>query len=100
VDEVDVHAVDLGRELRQRVEPFFDPPEVVLARPVLRERLERRQLDALRPIVDELLAGPARRGDAPAQVIDLLLVNLDLEGPDLSGCLDGGDDDLLSSGSG
>ena len=32
--------------------------EVVVARPVARELLERRQLDALRPVVDELLGGP------------------------------------------
>jgi hypothetical protein len=66
VDEVDLHAVDLGRELRQGIQPRFDAAEVVLARPVVGERLERRQLDALRAIVDELLGGPARRRDAPA----------------------------------
>ena len=89
VDEVDVHAVDLGRELRQRVQPRFDAPEVVVGRPVSGELLEGRQLDALRAIVDEFLAGPARRLDAPAEVGDLLLRDIDVELPNVGGC-DGG----------
>ena len=56
---------------------------VVLGRPVARELLHRRQLHALRPILDELLGGPACRRDAAAQVVDLLLWNLDLERPNL-----------------
>ena len=87
MDEVDVHAVDLGDELRQRVQPRLDPPEVVLVQPVARERLQRRELHALRPVGDQLLARPARRGDASAQVVELLLGNLDLEGADVGGCL-------------
>jgi hypothetical protein len=89
VDEVDVHAVDLGRELRRGIQPRFDAAEVVLARPVVSERLERRQLDALRAIVDGLLRGPARGRDAPAQVVDLLFRDLEVEGSDLSRGLDG-----------
>src|SRR5262249_13800273 len=82
--------VDLGRELRDCVQPLGEAAEVVLARPVVGERLQRGQLDALRPIVDELLARPARRLDTPAQVVDLFLWNLDVEGPDLGGRFDGG----------
>ena len=78
VDEVDLDPVDLGRELRQRVQPRLDPTEVVLVRPVARERLDRRQLHALRAVLDELLGGQARRRDAPAQVVDLFLRDLDL----------------------
>ena len=89
MDEVDVHPVDLGRELRQRVQPRLHAPEVVLVRPIVRERPCRRQLHALRPIGDELLAGPARRRDAPAEVVDLLLWNLDVKGPDLGCGVDG-----------
>ena len=62
-------------------------PEVVVVRPVVRERLERRQLDALRAVVDELLRRPARRSDAPAQIVDLLIRNVDAE---VGGGLDGG----------
>ena len=52
---------------------------VVLRGPVARERLHRGELHALRAIVDELLGGPARRLDAAAQLIELLLWNIDLE---------------------
>ena len=79
VDEVDLDPVDLGRELRQRVQSRLALAPVVLGRPVAGERLQRRQLHALRSVCDELLGGPARRRDTPAQVIDLLLWNLDLK---------------------
>ena len=85
VDEVDVHSVDLGRELRQRVQPRRDAPEVVLVRPVVRERLDRRELDALRPISDELLGGPACRRDAASKVSQCVVGNVDLEWADLDG---------------
>ena len=48
VDEVDLHAVDLGRELRQRVQLRLGLAPVVLGRPVARERLKRRRLHTLR----------------------------------------------------
>ena len=73
----------------QRVQPRLDPAPVVLGRPVARERLHRRQLHALRRIGDELLAWPARRVDAPAQVSDLLVRNLDAEGANLGCDFDG-----------
>ena len=98
VDEVDVHAIDLADELRQRVQARLDPPEVVLVQPVTRERLQRLQLDTLRPVGDELLARPTCRADACAQVVELLFGNVDVEGADLGGCLcRGAHVDLLSS---
>src|SRR5215217_8136609 len=98
MDEVDLDPIDLGRELWERVQPRFEPPEVIVARPVARELLQRRQLDPLRPICDELLGGPAHCSDAPAQVVDLLLWNLDVEGFDLVGGVDGAaHDDLLAT---
>ena len=69
VDEVDVHAVDLGLELRERVEPRLAPAPVVIVDPVLRERPKRLQLHPLRAIRDELLSRPPHRCDAPAQVL-------------------------------
>jgi hypothetical protein len=83
VDEVDVHAVDLGLELRQRVQSSLAPAPVVIGRPVARERLHRRQLHTLRPIRDEFPAGPARRGDTAAQLFYLLLRNFDSERADI-----------------
>jgi hypothetical protein len=97
VDEVDLDPVDLGPELRERVELRFGLAPVVVGGPVPRELLQRRQLDALRPVRDELLAGPARRRDAAAQVVQLLLRNLDVEGLDLGCGLDGAAHDKLPS---
>src|SRR6185503_14173435 len=64
--------------------------EVVLVRPVVGERLQRRQLHALGAVVDQLLARPACRLDAAAQVVDLVLTELDVEGTDVSDGLGGG----------
>ena len=83
VDEVDVEPVDLGDELRELVQPRLEASRRRSPRPVARERLERRQLHALRRVVHELLAGPARRRDAPAQVVELLFRHIDAEGADL-----------------
>jgi hypothetical protein len=90
VDEADVHPVDLRRELRERVQPRLGPAPVVLGLPVPCELPQRRELHALRSIRDQLRGGPARRGDAPAQIDDLLLRNLDLERPNLGRGVDGG----------
>ena len=84
VDEVDVHPVDLGLELRQRVQSRLARAPVVLGRPVAGQLLDRRQLNALRPVGDQLLAGPPRRGDAPPEVGDRFVRHVDLEGTDFS----------------
>jgi hypothetical protein len=47
MQEVDVEAVDLGQELRQRIQPRLDIPPVVVGAPVVDEFLECRQLHAL-----------------------------------------------------
>jgi hypothetical protein len=83
VDEVDVYAVDLGDELRKRVHARLNPAEVVLGSPVAGEGLQDFELDSLRPVGDELLARPPCRGDAPAQIDDLLFEILDVERPNL-----------------
>ena len=98
VDEVDVHPVDLGLELRQRVQPRLAPAPVVLGRPVAGERLDRRQLHALRAICDELLGRPAHRGDAAAQVLQGLVGNVNVEWASLdSGLAGGGHESLLAN---
>ena len=82
VDEVDVQPVDLGLELRQRVQSRLAPAPVVFGRPVAGELLRRRQLHTLRPIGDEFLGRPASRIDAAAQFFDLALRNFDSERAD------------------
>ena len=89
VDEVDVDPVDLGLELRQRVQSRFAPAPVVFVRPVAGELLQRRQLHTLRAIGDELLARPTSRLDAAAQFVELVLGNLDSERADVSGVTHG-----------
>src|SRR5688572_28838059 len=91
---MNVQPVDLGDEVRQRVEPRLAPAPVVVRRPVLRQLLHRRKLDALRLILrllplhrlDGLLLGPARGLDARTQRLELRLGELDLrERPDRCG---------------
>jgi DNA-binding CsgD family transcriptional regulator len=73
VDEVDLHPVDLCRELRQCVQSRLGLAPVVLGAPVAGELFERRELHALRPIPDEFLGGPAGGRDPAAQLDDLLV---------------------------
>ena len=82
VDEVDVEPVDLGDEMREGVEPRLEPSEVVLVGPVASELLHRRQLHALRLVCDGLLLGPARRLQAPTQLVDPFLRDFDPERAD------------------
>jgi len=92
VDEVDIHPVDLGRELRQCVQSCLAGAPVVLGREVAGDLPQRRQLHALRPILDELLGGPACRREAPAEIIKLGLRCAVGEGSDgavLGGCFSG-----------
>jgi hypothetical protein len=75
VDEVDVQPV--GDEVGHRVELGLALAPVVLGLPVARDRLDRRQLHALRRVVDGLLLGPARGGDARTQVLEVGLGEVD-----------------------
>jgi len=84
VDEVDVHPVDLGRELRQRVQFRLAPAPVVVGRPVAGQLLQHRLLHALRSIIDQLPGGPGRRSDAAAEVGDRFVGHLHLERADFS----------------
>jgi hypothetical protein len=82
VEEVDVHPVDLGRELRQRVQSGLDPPQVVVIGPIPGQLLERGQLHTLGPVGDQLPGGPAGRREAAAKVSQVLIGNTDLERTD------------------
>ena len=83
VDEMDVQPVDLGLELRQRVQPRLAPAPVVIGRPVTGELLRRRQLHTLRPIGDEFPGRPARLANTPPQIVEHLVGDVDLERTDL-----------------
>jgi hypothetical protein len=66
---MDVHAVDRRDELGQGVQPGLRLPPVVGRAPILDERPDLRELDALRLVVDRLPVRPARGGDAPAKIL-------------------------------
>jgi hypothetical protein len=61
VDEVNVHPIDVGHELRQGIQLRFGLTPVVAAAPVPNQPLELGQLRTLRLIGDSLLVGPACR---------------------------------------
>ena len=81
VDEVDVDPVDLGDEVREGRKALLELAPVVVRRPVVGQRLDRLELHALGGI--HLPVGPLRRLDAAAQVLELLLGDVDRE---LRGC--------------
>ena len=85
VNEVNVEPVDLGHEVREGVQFLLAFAPVVLGRPVAREFLHRRQGHALRLICDRLLLGPTHRRDAPAEVVQGLVGNVNVERADLGG---------------
>src|SRR5438105_1096278 len=53
VNEVNVEPVDLGDEIRYGVESSLDLPPVVICGPIARERLNGRELYALRCVGDQ-----------------------------------------------
>ena len=83
VDEVDIHPVNRGHELREGVQLRLALAPVILRRPIADEFLEVRQLGALRLIGDRLLVGPPGRREAPAEIDELRLRDLNFEGLDV-----------------
>ena len=65
---MNLHPVDVRRELRQGVQRRFDLAPVVIFLPMTREFAHRRELHALRCICHRFLLRPLCRGDPPAEV--------------------------------
>ena len=82
VNEVNVQSVDVGHELRQRVESRLTLSPVVVGRPIAGERLHGRELHTLRVVRDLFALGPARRFDATAEVGELGIGNVHAKWPD------------------
>ena len=82
VDEVEVHSIDLGEELRQRLQSRLDRAPVVVGRPVASERLHRRELHALGPVVHQFARRPPHRGDATPEIVQGVLRHVHLERAD------------------
>lgn len=79
VNEMDVHPVDLGDELRQGVQAFLQLAPVVGCRPVRAQGLQPRQLHALRGVGHRLAVRPARGNETSPQVGECSLRNADAE---------------------
>ena len=81
MEEVDVLAVDLGRELGMGVDRGLGRPPVVLVPPRVVERSDVRLLDAVVDVAGELV-GPARPVEPVAQVVEVGLGDVEREGSD------------------
>ena len=79
VNEVNVQPIDLGDELRQRVQSRLNLAPVVFRPPITREGLHGRELHALRLIRNRLAIGPPCRVDAPAQFDQFRLWNIEVK---------------------
>jgi hypothetical protein len=90
MDEMHVHPIDLGNELRQAVQPRLYPAPIVVARPILRQRLHRLEPYALRCIAHRFPFGKSGRSDPPAQVEKLRVRRLVMKGADSCGTFGGG----------
>src|SRR5215831_13882061 len=84
VDEMDVDSVDRRDELGKGVQLRLQLSPVVVLAPVANQLLELPELSALRAVGDGFLVGPARRLNAPAEIDECLLRNVD---PKRSNCV-------------
>ncbi len=79
MDEVNVQTVDLGHELREGVQPRLDLAPVMRP-PVFGDLLDRIEPHALRIVGDRLTIRPAGCGNAPVQILQLLVGGENLNG--------------------
>src|SRR5262245_54964335 len=85
MDEMNVETIDLGDEVRHRVEPRLGLTPVVFRAPVARQLLDGRERHALREIRDGFALGQARRKNTPAKILEVRLGKVDAEGTDGGG---------------
>jgi hypothetical protein len=70
VDEMNIESVDVRYEMRERFQFLFALAPVVIFGPVARQFLHRRELHALRLIVNGFFFWPARGRNAVAKIIE------------------------------
>src|SRR6267143_3030269 len=80
MDEMNVEPIDRRHELRQGVEPGFDPAPVVIGSPIACECAHGRELHALGCIRYRFPLRKLCRGDALTKVNQCLLGNVHPEG--------------------
>src|SRR5215213_6206878 len=81
MDEVDIEPVDLGNEVRQRVQLRFAPPPIIIRLPVAGELRHERQLHALLAVIDQLPFRPSDGPNAPLQVREIVVRSMETERP-------------------
>ena len=88
VNEVNVDAIDRRYELRKGIELGLGFTPVVVRSPIPHHFLEFCELHALRPVIDRLPIRPSRGNDAPAEIDELIVRNVDAERADCAvfGC--------------
>src|SRR5260370_32845194 len=82
MQEVDADAIQVGVELRERVEPGFDSAPVVIAGPIIAEFLHVLEGNPLRRIRNGLQVRPAGGAQALFQILEIRVADIDLERPD------------------
>ena len=82
VQEMNVQPVDLGYEVRERIQPRLARIPVVVARPVVGEVLHQRQPHTLRVVIDGLALGPPGGRDPATKIVDGFPWEIHAERPD------------------
>src|SRR6266404_3072259 len=82
MQEVDADAIQVGVELRESVKPGFDSAPVVIARPIFADFLHVLEGNPLRRIRNGLQVGPAGGAQAPFQILEIRVADMNLERPD------------------
>src|SRR5262245_58260695 len=82
MDEMDPESVELGRELRQVVEPLLAPAPVVTVLPVRAQPAQPVERHTLTPVAHGLDLGPPGAREAVAEVLELFVRDADAEGCD------------------
>ena len=85
VNEMNVQPVDLGDEMRQGLQFRLALAPIVVFAPIIREFLNRRELDALRCIRHRFPLGPFCCVDASAQVGEICFRKTYMEWMDRAG---------------
>src|SRR5262249_51366457 len=83
VEEVDPEPVDVGAEVRERIHRALLRPPVEAPAPVFDQRPEVGQARAVVPAGAVDLVGPERAGQAPLEVVERRLRDVDGERPDV-----------------
>ena len=83
MEEMDVEPVDRREIIGQRIQPRLDAAPVIVVAPIGRQFLRIGERDALIPVVDRFLLGPARPRQPVFQIVERRLRHIDGEAADI-----------------